>query len=237
MRPWCVVQHVAWEGPGLIATEARARGLDLRVHRMDLGDPLPAAEAICGLVVLGGPMGVNDAIAYPHLAAERDLLAAAVLKGLPVLGVCLGAQLLASALGARVFRGPTLEIGVGEVHLTGEGRRDAVLGKAGPSFPVVHWHQDTFDLPPGSVHLASSPPYAHQGFRLGDRVYGLQFHSELDAPLARLWVPRFPDGAGLDEVARSRVARSGGPLFGRFFDLSLTTLPGKPLRRTPATLS
>jgi GMP synthase-like glutamine amidotransferase len=224
MRPWCVVQHVAWEGPGLIAAAARARGLDLRVHRMDLGDPLPAADTLGGLVVMGGPMGAGDTIAYPHLAAERDLLAAAVSKGLPVLGVCLGAQLLASALGARVYRGPALEIGIGDVQLTEEGRRDAVLGKAGPSFPAVHWHKDTFDLPPECVHLASSPPYPHQGYRLGDRVYGFQFHSELDAGLLRSWMPHFPEETLIDEVARARVARAGGPLFGRFFDKALAAV-------------
>jgi len=224
MRPWCVVQHVAWEGPGLIAAEARARGLDLRVHRMDLGDPLPAADTLGGLVVMGGPMGAGETIAYPHLAAERDLLASAVSQGLPVLGVCLGAQLLAAALGARVYRGASLEIGIGDVQLTEEGRRDAVLGKAGPSFPAVHWHQDTFDLPPGCVHLASSLPYPQQGFRLGDRVYGLQFHSELDADLLRSWMPHLPERTPIDEVARARVARAGSPLFGRFFDTALAAV-------------
>lgn len=218
MRPWCAVQHVAWEGPGLIAHEARSRGIELQIRRMDLGDALPEAGALGGLVVMGGPMGARDAAAYPHLAAERDLLAGSVAAGLPVLAVCLGAQLLASALGGRVFRGATLEIGAGGVELTAEGKADPVLGPAGAPLPVIHWHHDTFELPEGCVHLASSPGYPMQAFRRGDRVYGLQFHVELDAGLLRSWTPHFPEGVRIDEVAHARVARAGRALIGRFFE-------------------
>ena len=153
---WIVIQHVPWEGPGLIGREARARGLSVEVRRMDLGDAVPGIDEVAGLVVMGGPMGVRDASAFPHLAAEQQLLRTAVERQLPVLGVCLGAQLLAAALGARVDRGPAAEIGVGEVSLTADGCRDRVLGGFGATLPVIHWHEDVCELPAGATHLAQS---------------------------------------------------------------------------------
>jgi len=228
MRPWCVVQHVAWEGPGLIGAEAHARSVDLRVLRMDLGDPLPAPSEIAGLVVLGGPMGLADAAAYPHLTAEIDLLADAVAARLPVLGVCLGSQLLAAALGARVFKGPALEVGLGDVDLTEQGLGDPVMGPAGRALPVVHWHNDTFDLPEGTALLASSAGYANQAYRFGDRVYGLQFHVELDAGMRRAWEARLPAGATLDEMGHARVARAGRALLGRWFDRAIGLAMASP---------
>ena len=226
MKPWCVVQHVAWEGPGSIGSEARARAIELRVARMDLGDRLPSPGELGGLVVMGGPMDVGDTSAYPHLAGERALLAAAVEAGIPTLGVCLGSQLLASALGARVFKGPSLEIGIGDVTLTADGERDPVLGGAGVIAPVVQWHHHTFDLPERCVRLASSRAYENQAFRLGDRVYGIQFHPELDSPLLRAWAPHFPEGVTIDEVAHARAASAGRALISRFFDLASRTSTG-----------
>jgi len=121
--PWALIQHVAIEGPGLVASEAASCGIPLDVRRMFAGDPLPRAEEIGGLIVLGGPMGANDDADFPNLPRERELLAEAAGAGLPVLGICLGAQLLAAALGARVTRGVEEEVGFGEVTLTDEGSR------------------------------------------------------------------------------------------------------------------
>ncbi len=115
---------------------------------------------------------------HPYLPAERALIAQAHARGLPILGVCLGAQLLAAALGAAVYRGPRGEVGAGTVELTAAGRSDPLFAGAPDPLPVVHWHHDTFDLPPGAQLLASSERYAHQAFRVG-RSYGLQFHVEL----------------------------------------------------------
>jgi GMP synthase (glutamine-hydrolysing) len=151
---------------------------------MYAGDALPELDRVGGLVVMGGPMGVDDTDAHPHLAAERDLLAGALQLGLPVLGVCLGAQLLARALDGEVWRGPELEIGLGGVALTDQGRADPVLGPAGRAVPVLHWHQDTFEIPDGAVRLAGSPAYPNQAFRFGRLAYALQFHVELDRTLA-----------------------------------------------------
>jgi GMP synthase-like glutamine amidotransferase len=214
-----VVQHVASEGPGLVATLARQRGLALDVRRMDRGEQVPDAGSIDGLVVLGGPMGAYDVAAHPHLAAEQRLLADACARGVPVLGVCLGAQLLAAAVGARVFKGPTAEIGFGDVKLTADGSADPVLGPSGPSVPAFHWHGDTFDLPVGAVHLARTGPYPHQAFRMGQRAYALQFHVELDAGLARDWAHALPPGVTLDDKRRAAVEQTGRAILHRFFEL------------------
>lgn len=216
---WMILQHVAWEGPGLVADALRARSLPFRIVRLDRGEAVPSdPAAMDGLIVMGGTMGVYEAAQFPFLAREVELLAAAVAHNLPVLGICLGSQLLAAALGAEVTRGPILEIGEGEVHLTSVGREDPVLGPgSNGSVPVVHWHQDTFPLPSGTVLLASTDLYAQQAFRAGHRAYGFQFHPEVDANLAAAWAPR---GLLLSPDHQARVADSGIRLLDRFLDVT-----------------
>lgn len=220
-RSWSILQHVAWEGPGLIADAARAHGVPIEVRRMDRGDAVPRVGDIAGVIVLGGPMGVRDASSLPFLAAEQGLLRAAVEHGLPVLGVCLGAQLLAAALGARVEKGPAPEIGPGEVRLTADGLNDPVLGGARAVLPVVHWHEDTFEVPTGAAHLAESPLCRNQAFRVGQRAYAFQFHLEVDRTLADAWATRLPAGVRIDEEHRAEVERIGRAVMGRFFEAGL----------------
>jgi GMP synthase (glutamine-hydrolysing) len=227
-RRWAVLQHVPFEGPGLIATVARERGIDLAVVRLDRGEALPAVTDVGGLVAMGGPMGVGESAEHPWLTGERALLAMAVARGVPVLGVCLGSQQLAAALGAEVTHGQEQEIGLGRVELTPEGRADPVLGPAAdgaPGLPVVHWHGDTFDLPPGAARLASSDRYPNQAFRAGPRAYGLQFHVEVDRALAAAWEPHLPAGVKLAEPRRAEVERAGRSVLERFFGL-----PAAPAR-------
>jgi GMP synthase-like glutamine amidotransferase len=133
----------------------------------------------------------------------------------------LGAQLIAHALGARIYRGEQAEIGFGTVSLTGEGREDPVLGSLGAeSLPVMHWHQDTFDLPAQALWLARSELYAHQAFRVGKRAYGLQFHLEVDQDLARAWRKHLPTGVTLADPARLQAETIGRRALDAFFALA-----------------
>jgi GMP synthase-like glutamine amidotransferase len=225
--PWLLVQHVAFEGPGAIASAISETGAGLTVVRTDRGDAVPppaAVEDVAGVVVMGGPMSVHDDLGW--LADERALLREAVESGRPVLGVCLGAQQLALALGAPVTEGPAPEYGVGEVHLTTAALDDPVFGPAPSPLPCVHWHGDTFGLPDGAVRLAGSAAYENQAFRVGDRAYGLQFHVEVTASLVGHWGPHLPPGVFLRESDVAHVSRAGEDVVRRFVGLAAEAVPG-----------
>jgi GMP synthase-like glutamine amidotransferase len=230
-KRWSIIQHVEHEGPGSIADALVEAGHHPEVVRIDRGDGLPDHRSLAGLVVMGGPMGVHDVADHPWLEDERALIVRAVEAGTPVLGVCLGAQQLALALGAEVTTGPAPEIGPGQVELTADGRRDPVLGPeygglAGTAVPCVHWHQDTFTLPEGAVHLAGTRAFPHQAFRRGDRTYGFQFHVEVDRALAAGWMAHLPPGVELGASTLARVESVGRRVLGRFVDRSA---PADPL--------
>jgi GMP synthase (glutamine-hydrolysing) len=217
---WVALQHVPYEGPGLIAEAASRSGLELRLCHSYRGEPLPSWEDLDGLVVMGGPMGVHDTAEHPQLARESELIAAMVRAGRPVLGVCLGAQLLAHALGASVYRGERAEIGCGAVSLTEAGHEDPVLGSVGAAtLPVVHWHEETFELPADASLLASSELFPHQAFRIGVRAYGLQFHVEVEQELAGTWRELLPDGA-IEDSAVTEIERAGRTVLDAFFGLA-----------------
>jgi GMP synthase (glutamine-hydrolysing) len=183
-----VIEHAPDEGPGLIGEIAVALGVEVR--RLTAADPLPDLDAVSALVVMGGPQTVY--LPDQRLRDEVALLHEAVTRSLPILGVCLGAQLLAAACGAEVRAGDRgEEIGLGEVTLSAPGRDDPVFAGCAETLPVLHWHGDTFDLPRGACRLAGSDLYANQGFRLG-RAYGFQFHVEVDARLLHDWSRRLP---------------------------------------------
>lgn len=218
---WVAIQHVPFEGPGLITEAAAASDVELRVCHVYRGEPLPSVTEIAGLVVMGGPMGVGDTARHPYLEQELGLIAATVDAGRPILGVCLGAQLLAHALGATIDRGEEAEIGMGTVTRTPAGREDPVFGGlASDTIPVMHWHQDTFELPAGAKWLAHSERYAHQAFRVGRCAYGLQFHVEVDRALVEGWAEHLPTGLTITEAARVKVGRTGRTMLRSFFELA-----------------
>ncbi len=171
-----VFQHVAFEGLGAMEPWALSRGYNIGHTRLFAGERPPAPEAYDWLIVMGGPMGVHDEAAFPWLKAEKRVLESALKSGIPMLGVCLGAQLLAQVSGGEVFRNREKEIGWLPIRSRGD------RGWPGRIFPdsltTFHWHGDTFTLPPGAVHLASSEGCDHQAFALGEKVVGLQFHPE-----------------------------------------------------------
>ena len=219
---WVAIQHVPYEDPGLIAQSASRRGIELRLCHPYRGEPLPSWEELDGLVVMGGPMGVQDTAEHPHLAREIELIAAMVRTGHPVLGVCLGAQLMAHSLGAKVYRGEQAEIGFGSVSLTPAGRNDPILGSFGAEIlPVVHWHQDTFDLPDNALWLARSALYPHQAFRVGECAYAFQFHVEVNRELADAWSDLWAAEA-LAESSVIELERAGRVALDAFFGLADT---------------
>lgn len=216
---WVVLQHVEWEGPGIIAQEAQKRGCEVDIRRMDCEDEIPAANHVDGLVVMGGPLGAYEEEWYPYLRDECELLATVARRGRPVLGVCLGAQLLAKALGAKVLPGHGAEIGFGSIELTPAGQEDPLFAGAGNTLPVFHWHGDTFTLPECAVLLASSQMYTNQAFRFGSRAYGFQFHVEPDAETWTAWREHLPKGLIDNSEAEQRaIEAAGAKVVARFFD-------------------
>ncbi len=178
--------------PASSRTFSDERGAELHRVELDEGEPLPDWREYDAIVAMGGPMSVLDDDALPWLADEKRAIGEAVRAGTPYWGVCLGVQLLAAALGARVYPGPEPEVGLLPVSMTGEARSDPVFGEAPHELVTLQWHGDTFDLPDGAVRLASSPTYANQAFRF-ERAYGVQFHLEVSAEMAREWaqVPEY----------------------------------------------
>lgn len=188
-----VVRHVPEEALGRLQLELSACRVALEVADCFAADwPGRVARGFDpanydGLVVMGGPMSANDAERFPHLAVELDWLRAATAAGLPTLGICLGAQLLAKALGGRVYRHQVPEIGWYSIELLPAAAEDPLLGQGIGHATVFHWHNDTFELPPGAVQLARSATCPQQAFRIGN-VWGLQFHPEMTAAMADDWL-------------------------------------------------
>jgi GMP synthase (glutamine-hydrolysing) len=177
------IQHVPWEGPHRILDACGE--LHVQTVKPLAGQALPEHGEVAGAVVMGGPMNVDELERFPALAVEREWLAEAVRLELPVLGICLGAQLLARALGAAVSPGEKREVGFAPVEVGDP--EDPVLGGLAPSTDVLHWHGDVFDLPDGAQPLASSALTEHQAFRVGN-AWGALFHPEADFALVEAWL-------------------------------------------------
>ncbi len=170
-----ILQHVFFEGIGSMAPWLGLRGANISITRFFESWTLPDVSSLDLIIAMGGPMSVNDEAELPWLIHEKQFIRTAIQQGVPVLGICLGAQLIASALGARVYPGRQREIGWFEI--------EAVPNAGGAfAFPkittVFHWHGETFDLPEGAVNLARSAACEHQAFQIGSNAIGLQFHLE-----------------------------------------------------------
>jgi GMP synthase (glutamine-hydrolysing) len=217
-----VVLHAEHEGPGLLSPALEACGLEIRLVRTFAGEAVPrSADGAAGVVIMGGPMGVYESERHAHLRDEILLAGDALRRGLPILGICLGSQILAAAAGARVYAGAAKEIGWFPVTLTGAGRADPVLGVFPSGTVFFHWHGDTFDLPADAVLLASTSLYPHQAFRLGACAWGVQFHPEITPEMVDRFVeagaPESVDFGGAEGGERMRVEarRHSPPLAGR----------------------
>ena len=199
--PWVVIRHVELEQIGTIAAVLERAGIYYRYLDVFRGVPVPESlSGLGGLIVMGGPMGVYDADRYPFLTREMNLIRQARESQLPVIGICLGAQLIAAALGARVYPGAQKEIGWYPVQVVAPGE-DLACDLPSP-FMAFHWHGDTFDLPSGAVRLFRSELYENQGFRYRDNIYAFQFHFEVSAAMIADWL--------LDKGCQREIAAVAG---------------------------
>ncbi len=225
-----VLQHTAVEGLGRLERSLAKRSIATEIVGPEMPVPADLWERTDGVIVLGGPMGVYETDRHPRLRSEMDLLTRALAAERPILGICLGSQLLAAVLGARVAPGPQKEIGWFDVALQPAAREDALFRALPPRFKALHWHGDVFDLPPGATHLASSALTPCQAFAYGARARGLLFHLEAGPSQVEAMARAFPEdvdiaGASPEELVRdarsleASTAALGETVFGAWASL------------------
>jgi GMP synthase-like glutamine amidotransferase len=203
-----IVKNIPLEGPGTIEDFLKEEGIDYTILEFSEGEDVADTGCFSHLIVMGGPMAVYEMDKYPYLKREAVLIEEFIKNGKSVLGICLGAQMIAHALGSRVYPGSVKEIGWYRADITPEGMEDPVFstlavsspaGNAGRYAEVFHWHGDTFDLPEGAVRIATSSAYQNQAFRFGKSVYALQFHIEVNPEIVREWFEG-EEGVDLDSM-------------------------------------
>ncbi len=197
MKPVAIFRHSETEGPGSFATSLERRDIPWRLIKLDQGEPVPATlDEVSGLVFMGGPMSVNQDL--PWIAPALDLIRAAVKADVPVLGHCLGGQLMAKALGGEVGRTPLKEIGWGKVEVLPTSRAQHWFGHAAPAFDSFHWHGETFSIPPNGERVLTNQFCQNQAFAVGDKHLGMQCHIEMTPEMIDVWCQ-----SGASEIARS----------------------------------
>ena len=209
-----ICKNIETEGPGTIEDYLRLKNIPYKIVELSTGEALPNSDNFNTLIMMGGPMSVNEDEIYPYIKEEEKLVRDFISKRKKILGVCLGAQIMAKALGANVYAGPQKEIGWYDIELTGEGLKDfhmrslALHPKVGDiwkRFKVFHWHGETFDIPQGAVRLASSGLYQNQAFRYGKDAYAFQFHIEVRKEMILEWLK--------DETDFERIGKETNTFF------------------------
>jgi len=184
-----VIKHVENEGPGIMGTFFKNDGWELSTTELSNGETLPnSLNDIAAVIILGGPMNVYEEDAYPFLKDEDRFIRKIIIEEIPLLGICLGGQLLSKACGGRISKSPVKEIGWRTVELTREGMNDLFFQKLPKTFKVFQWHDDAFEIPKGTTHLAKARLCKNQAFKVGNNAYGLQFHIEVTKDMIDTWV-------------------------------------------------
>jgi GMP synthase-like glutamine amidotransferase len=191
-----IIKHVDIEGPGLIEYYLKQIKASYQILCLKAGVRLPKIDDFTHIVILGGSMNVYEENQYPFLREEDLFIKEAIQRGKFILGICLGAQLIAKALGAKVFRSPAKEIGWYDVSLTRIGSLDPLFSGLPNTFPVFQWHEDTFEIPKAAKLIVTSTSLPNQGFRYGDKTYGLQFHLEMTEEMTREWMKTYEKELG-----------------------------------------
>jgi GMP synthase (glutamine-hydrolysing) len=222
------LQHVPFEGLGSIEQWIHAHRYHLTATRLYQDDPLLRVDSIDWLIIMGGPMGVHDEDRFPWLMNEKRMIEGAIRQGKVVIGICLGAQLIADVLGARVYSNRYKEIGWFPIEFTESGQHSPLFGFLPRRLHVFHWHGDTFDLPADAVHIARSEACQQQAFVYDERVVGLQFHMEatlagIDA-LIRNCSEELVDGRYIQAPTQLLAASGAFSVINNFMDGLLTRI-------------
>lgn len=225
MRKILVCQHVAHEILGTLDPLFKESGFRIRYANFSrFPDLKPSLDGYNGLIVLGGPMNVDETDKHPHLVQEVRLIEEALKKEIPILGICLGAQLIAKTLGAPVTKNPEKEIGWYDVFFNAEAKKDPLFSNFSATEKMFQWHGDTFAIPESAVHLASSATCTNQAFRYKNNVYALQFHLEVDTPMIERWFKIPLNQAELKNLKKKiderQVAHDTSQYIGRLGELS-----------------
>ena len=216
-----IIKHIEIGGPGLIEYYLKQEKISKQILNLETGIPLPKLDDLTHIVLLGGPMNVYEEDRYPLLREEDLFIKEAIQRGKSILGICLGAQLIAKALRAKVFKAPVKEIGWYDVSLTRIGSIDPLFSKLPKPFSVFQWHEDTFEIPHSAILIATSSLVPYRAFRYGDNAYGLQFHLEITQEMIHKWM----------ETYEEEFEGSQSPLLSKPKILADTGLKIKPYKR------
>ncbi|HEY4268338.1 MAG TPA: type 1 glutamine amidotransferase [Galbitalea sp.] len=204
-RPVLVLQHVEWERAAIVGEILDQESIPWSSRILvDSSEPdsMPSLDSLGGIIVMGGPMGALDFVEFPGIGLESELVRLAFDAEVPLFGICLGHQVIATALGARLHSRAASEVGIGEVEIVTD---DGVFGEVGSRQPVLHWHHDVVEVPDGAKVLAKTAQTPNQAFRIGNSVFATQFHLEVDRPMLDTWLAVPEMASDLDPATRATI--------------------------------